>query len=166
MTKTARCIHEEFQKLNFLLGETSEAMELLVERQGPAIKLHFAKWTMHLCLVRQNDKGGACCGVRWAKYRIDERSRRSWYNGWLPGKVPSSIKQRMSEEGLQKFDVMNRIAKETMRLRKSLVQKKLRVIGTLQSVMETEESQVMEIVDFLRSEDSEESEEAAGSLAG
>lgn len=135
-------VNQEYDELNKMIKETSTMYDDLVLVQGSAFCLQFARWTMYLCLVRQNDGQKSCCAVRWAKYRVSDGGRKSWYNGWKPGKVPASTKKRIETEDYHRFKELDDMAREISRIRKKLVEKKMRILGTFNSVQATDKPEL------------------------
>lgn len=129
---------QEYERLNDLIKKTSTHFDRLVSGQGAAAPLQHVRWMMYLCLVRQVNKQGQCYSVRWAKYRVSETGRRTWYNGWIPGKIPASVKQHLEPADSQKILSLDQFAKELSKVRKDLTTKKKRIRGTFQSIQKTE----------------------------
>lgn len=146
MEKFKLNVDQEYDNLQQMLKQTSELFERLVRDQGQAICLQYTRWTLYLCLVRQNNGNGECCGVRWAKYRLANESRKVWYNGWLPGKVPASTIGKIGTEDRHRFRELDNYGKQLIKFRSELVLKKKRIVGTFQSVRQTDSPRLQELL--------------------
>ncbi len=145
-------IKREYEQLEKMILDTSEMFEELVRMQGPAIKLQYSQRVLYLCLVRENNSYGKCCGVRWAKYQFSSKTgRRSWYNGWLPGKVPPSTVRLMSPEGKRRYQKINKAAISIVQLRRSLTTKKKRILATFQNIKRTDNPRKQEVLEEFNS---------------
>lgn len=132
-------IKHEYRNINAMIEETSNILEGVTRIQGQGLELQYSRWTMYLCLVKKLDPKGVCYGVRWAKYRISTSSgRKSWYDGWLPGKVPPSTVRLMSPEDKHKFKELNTFAAEISDIRHRLTSKKKSILATFQNIGRTE----------------------------
>lgn len=129
---------QDYNHLEALIGRTSEALEHLVKNQGPSFEVSYKKWTMYLTQIRVRDNYGTCYGVRWAKYRLGNEGRKIWYNGWQLGRVPASTIKKLDPEEETRLRELEKWGKKIMELRKILTSKKKRILGTFQSIRQTD----------------------------
>lgn len=145
---------QEYDSLQEGIEQTSGLLERLVRDQGQSIPLRYTRWTLYLCLVQQKNGRKECCGVRWAKYRLVNDSRRVWYNGWKLGKVPASTIRMMVPEDEQRFYELDKYGKTITKLRSELTLKKKRIDGTFQSIRHTDLPRLQELVQNIEVDDS------------
>lgn len=132
-------IKREYIDLDEMIAESSRLFEMLVQSQKPAFELQYARWMMYLCLIKNNDAAGKCCGIRWAKYHLSPKTgKRSWYNGTLPGKVPPSTVRLMSPAEQERFREIDATAVQLSNMRHSLTSKKKRILSTFQNIRQTD----------------------------
>lgn len=139
----------QFARVDEMIGQASGMLEQMIQNQDGSATLHYAKRTLRLCLVRVADKDGLCYSARWAKFFVNQEGKRVWYEGWLPGKVPSSVVQKMDEDEVAWFRDLDRTAKELIRVRKNLTSKKKRIMGTLQSIRQIDAPRLQEMQENL-----------------
>ena len=139
-------IRREYVQLDEMIAESSKMLETLVQMQGPAYELQYTRWKMFLCLIKNYDAAGRCCGVRWAKYHFSPKNgKRSWYNGRLPGKIPPSTLRLMSPAEQERFREIDAVAVQLSKLRHSLTSKKKRIFSTFQNIRQTDKPRLQEV---------------------
>lgn len=125
---------ENYRILNQMLHQTSEMLNMLVKRQGDNIVLYYPKDMVFMCLARQLDNDKRICGVIWKMFRLGN-NRRFWLKGWAVKNTPTgSLTKRMNEHDREKFYELHDMLKKVTAARKDLVNKKRRILATMQAV--------------------------------
>ena len=140
--KDGEYVYNEYIKLLRLINKTSQLYLELLDSNEP-LKIQYNNSTQYMYLVQQKDQHGQCVGVYWRQFCYVGSDRNIiWKKAWNIKHVPKSVLNKMSYKGYVNFKLRNYSAKCIYKVRCDLVNKKLRILGTLQYVASYDSSRV------------------------